>query len=570
MAELNQPHIRYPHTNTSHSSYPTSRYTSLVAAFSNMPPSFSRARRNMVLAITVVLPVLALIAYLIVVAHWLPGFYLIQVAWSSDGTTYMLLSKTLAEGAGGAIYLSDAQWYSTILIDVLTYHLPNYQVVWIVWPLAAYVLGVGMLSMTVCKLAGRWAALMAAILCLALTPAMLLPFLAQAFHGLTTINCILLAAFLVYLVEHGTHTTWATLVLAAGVGLFTGINMASDLLLVVIGFIPFTGVALILLARYHDHASLRTTSVCMGTIATALGADFLTLKVGQAFLLVPQTVGTRLVRPAEIAPHVMLAGAVIWDEIGAAWGNAATAGSLEELAIGIAALAVVVAAIVLLSLRMFRASPATGSMEIRRLLAHYLIWTAIASSDFAALAFTTAAIDVGAVRYATVLWIASAATLPLLFARSITRRIVFALLLTSLVTVHIGLMLAAQPTPDTDVRAAVAYLESQHIRYGYADYWEANSTTWATDGMLTLRPASSCDAAGMLCAEVFGSAASWYAPQPGSSAVIVDPRHTLSIAPAEKYGPPLHVRHIGRLTIYIYDHDLGPILIKPSPYSQRL
>ena len=231
------------------------------------------SKHDVVRAFAIVTPVLALVRYLVVVILRIPRFYADYVASVSDTTTYLLLSNTLAQGTHGAIYLSDAPWYSTILIDVLTHHLPDYRAIWISWPLCASIVAVGLLALMVCRLAGRWAALMTAVLCLALTPALLQLFLAQAFHELTTITCILLAIFLVYLVEIGARTTWVTYLAAAGLGIFTGLNAASDLLLVVIGIIPLTGVALILLARYRDRDAMRTASMWLGTVIMAVGTD---------------------------------------------------------------------------------------------------------------------------------------------------------------------------------------------------------------------------------------------------------------------------------------------------------
>ena len=516
----------------------------------------ARSKYDVVAALAIFIPVLALAVYLVVVIIQMPRFYTDNVASVSDATTYMLLSQTLAQGTHGAIYLSDAPWYSTILIDVLTYHLPDYRIIWISWPLCVYVAGVALLALMVCRLAGRWAALMTATLCLALTPVMLQLFFAQAFHELTTITCILLAIFLAYLVEIGARTTWSTFLAATGLGIFTGVNAASDILLVLIGIIPLTAVALILLARYRDRDAVRTASVWLGTVAIAIGASVATVAVAHMLSLVPLTVATGIVRPNQVIPHVTIAGGVVWEEVGPPWQFLAARMGVRELLVGIVGLCTVLAAGAFQAIRLFRSSPTKVSARDRSMEAYYLSWTAMAAANFAALAFTTAAFDLGAVRYASMLWIAAAATLPLLFARLPVRQLGFAILVTVLVAVHAGLMATIPETPAINMTPVIAYLESHHIRHGYADYWESNSVTWATSGVLTLRPASSCNKHGTLCVHEFGNAASWYASQPGWSAVIVDPRHSLSIAPAAKYGLPREVHQIGQVTVYIYDHDL--------------
>jgi hypothetical protein len=498
----------------------------------------------------------ALATYVVVVIIQMPNFYFENVSSVSDATTYMLLSKTLAEGTHGAIYLSHAAWYSTILIDVLTYHLPDYRAIWMSWPLCVYVVGVGLLAVTVCRLAGRWAALMTATMCLALTPALLQLVLAQAFHELTTVACILLAIFLVYLVETGARPTAMTFLAAAGLGIFAGVNAASDLLLVVIGIIPLSAVVLLLLARYRDRNAVYTASMWLGTVILAVGADVTTVAIGNLLSLVPMTVTTGIVRPNQVIPQLTLAGGVAWEEVGPAWQYQATQMGLREFLVGITVLSAILAAGAIQVIRLLRYSPAKVSTRNRRMEAYCLSWTAMAAANFAALAFTLASVDLGAVRYASLLWIAAAALAPLLVVRLPALRLGFALLVTVLVAVHAGLMDAIPEPSGNNMTAVVAFLESHHIRHGYADYWDSNWVTWATNGVLSLRPASSCDKYGTLCVHEFGNAMSWYTSQPGWSAVVVDPSRTLAIAPAAKYGSPREIRQIGQVKIYIYDHDL--------------
>jgi hypothetical protein len=75
-------------------------------------------------------PALALAAYFLILVLKLPQFYLAFVAWDGDAPTFMLLSKTIAQGMPGTVYTGYSPHYTTILINVLTYHLPDYQFVW--------------------------------------------------------------------------------------------------------------------------------------------------------------------------------------------------------------------------------------------------------------------------------------------------------------------------------------------------------------------------------------------------------------------------------------------------------
>jgi hypothetical protein len=507
----------------------------------------------------VAVPALAVLVYALVLVLKLPQFYFANIAWNSDLATFMLLSKTIAQGMPGTVYTTYTPYYSTMIIDILTYHLPDHQFLWMAWPLAAYMATVGALALTVSHLVGRWAALMTAILCLAPSPLVLLPIVAQAVHGLTVINCILLAAFLDILVVRGTRTTPTIILAAAGLGIFSGINAASDFLVVLIGLIPFLGVTLVLLARYRDGSALRTVSVCLGILAIATIADSLTYAASQTIPVIPHPLPVGLIPPNALPAHLDLSGGIVWEEIAAPWQYTTHAVGWPEFLLAMVTLGTIVTAGTLLLTRVFSARRLAASPRARALEAHYLIWIGMAAANFAAISLTFIVYDLWAVRYAVILWVAGAATVPLLFTLSRVRRVGFALVVTALVAIHAGAVYDTPTRADPGMTATVAYLESLHIRHGYADYSEANATTWVTQGILTLRPAMSCGHAGMLCRTNYGSAAAWYAPQPGWSAVIVDPRHALSVPPGSLYGPPREIHHVGQLTIYVYDHDLGPL-----------
>jgi hypothetical protein len=509
-------------------------------------------------------PALALTAYVLVLVLELPQFYFAHIAWNSDVATFMLLSKTIAQGTTGTIYTTFTPYYSTMFIDILTYHLPSHQFLWMAWPLAAYLVAVSTLAWTVSRLAGRWAAVMTAILCLAPTPSVLFSIVAPAFHGLTVINCILLAAFLVILVEHGTRTTPTIVVAAAGLSIFSGINAASDFLVVIIGLAPLVAVTLILLASYRDRSALRTVSVCLGMLVIAIIADSLTYAASQTLPVIVHPLPVGLLPLDQLPAHLELSGGIVWEETAASWQYLTHAVGLPEFLLAIVTLGAIVTAGTFMLARLFSARRVAAPPRMRALEAHYLIWIAMAAANFAAISLTYTVYELGAVRYAVILWVAGAATVPLLFTLSRARRVGFALVVTALVAVHAGAVYDAPARVDPSYTAAVAYLESLHIRYGYADYSEANATTWVTQGILTLRPANSCGHAGMLCRASYGSATAWYAPQPGWSAVIVDPRYALSVPPSSIYGPPRKIHHVGQLTIYVFDHDLGPLPLATS------
>ena len=62
------------------------------------------------------------------------------------------------------------------------------------------------------------------------------------------------------------------------------------------------------------------------------------------------------------------------------------------------------------------------------------------------------------------------------------------------------------------------------MRNVYADYWQANVTTWVTGGRLNVRPVTECGGAGTrLCPVLVNAAAGWFLDPADPTAVIVDP-----------------------------------------------
>lgn len=528
------------------------------------------------------MPLLLFIAYLVVLVSRLSDFYWTVILSNSDSTMYMLLSTTLAHGAYGTVYLSYDPWYSTILIDVLTYHLPNHQAIWALWPIVTYIAAVGALAWIIWRIMSPFAALMTTLLCLAMTPPMLWPTMAQAYHELSVVNAMLLVVFFVALVSIGSRLTWTLALCGLGLAVITGINAASDPLLLVIGIPPFLGVSLLLLACWHDLAIARLCAYCFAIGALAFVVMLVTNVIALRLHLEYISPLIHLVGPNQVPHQLKLAGGIVWALVGGSWQYVATNPGRNELLVGIATVGVLLVSAELLIAMAVRgyaisipanvSSTSMDSPQYRARVAYGIIWVAIASANMAALALTDFVYNLTQLRYATILPVAAAALLPLLFYSypqplgrpTPVRDVLFATLVIGVMALRIGtwLPLSTQQTPaPIDTRMLVTYLESQHVSYGYADYWESNSTTWATGGAITLRAAYSCSAKGQLCALKFADASAWYQPHSGWTAIVVDPRFLLTATPSV-YGPPREIRQIGPMTVYVYDHPLARVPFK--------
>jgi hypothetical protein len=117
----------------------------------------------------------------------------------------------------------------------------------------------------------------------------------------------------------------------------------------------------------------------------------------------------------------------------------------------------------------------------------------------------------------------------------------------------------SRKTSDEIARIAAA----NHLKVGYAGYWEAAAITWTTNFRAHVYPVAVCDQYQHLCKFDLAVISSWYAPRPGiKSFLLADPLLPNGAAPTPDLGPPSAVYHIGSITMYAYPYDLAT-KIKP-------
>jgi hypothetical protein len=519
----------------------------------------------------VLLPLAAVCAYAIVLARATHVFIERTVTLNSDAASPMVLAGALGDPSQGTIHLANIAPYSTLLVDWMTRGLADHRALWLAWPYASYLAAVGLLGWTVHRVAGTWAAVLASIVALAATPSILHPLTAQGFHEPSLVTCIALMALLVSLADRRRRSSPRLLPAASVlVGAFAGVNAASDHLLVIVGLAPFATVSFLLWARWWDRDARGVALLALVTLATAGAVSAVTILAGHGAGLVNTDVPVRVIAPSALGHQVQLLGGITVETLGGTWAyQRASATGLAELVVGSVMCAVVVAGAVASLLLVLRSRRNSVDAQRRGRVAMLCGWSIIALSTVAAIVCTDAARDLSAVRYALPLWAALAATAPVLVSRSVTwKRVGVAVAATVLILADTRAVAAfeATPAPLQSMEAVVPLLQAHGVSHAYADYWEANSLTWFSRGAVRVRPvvqsATYCDATDpqRLCAFEFNAAAGWFAPQPGRCAVIVDPELDLRQPPSIVYGAPMAVLQAGRITVYVYDHDLTPPL----------
>jgi hypothetical protein len=520
------------------------------------------------------LPLLALGAYAAALAPRMRALVEGGVIWNSDATGPMVMAEALAGPHHGTAYFPTRTPYATLLLDAATRPLPGYRLVWLAWPYVTYLATIALLAVSVRRIAGARAALLAAVVGLGAAPLVLLPVVAQEYHGLTAENAVLLAVLLVTLAGGGRRRVLLPLCVAAGA--MTGVQAASDHLLLLTGILPFAAAALVLLWCWRDRAAQRLVVLAGVTLAAAAATGAATVTLGGRLDLVDHPLQVHALGAGGVAHQLRVLGGVVRAALGAPLGYQQTAalGTPELVAGSLLCAGVLVGLAAALHHALHRGRANRG------LTAHVIAWTAMAVATVATVVLTDLSVDAGAVRYALVLWPALAAAVAILAARSQRGMVVAAVVATLLVAAnaHAIAGLGGVPAianqagsalhtadPRDEVARVVAVLQRHGVHKAYAGYWLSDSITWASGGAVRVRPAfqsaTFCNPrdARRLCATDWYSLGDWFEKQPGPCAVITAPGASPDAPPSPVYGAPAAVERIGAVTVYVYAHDIGPL-----------
>lgn len=507
------------------------------------------------------LMVLGALAFAAALAGKLPGF-LFRALPSSDTISSVLLAKAAGTPAHGTIYLGVHPGYADLLLNTLALHLPDSRVSAQVITYAVYVLGCLLLAATVRRWAGWWGAVVTGLASVAATPMLLVDETSPSGRVPSLANLVLLGWLATVPLSRARARPALLALTAVGVGVVTGVDAASDALFVVVGVLPFLGVAVVVWVRHRDRCSAVLALGAVTTLAVAAATASLTTVVAREVGLMTQHNPVHLAGSRGVIHTIHVLGGDAGLAIGGVF-SALGQGLMSylEAGAGLLVCAAVVAALVYAWRTVRGELPAESRDRARQV--HVVFWALVGLANLGAVLGTSYAADLTALRFLTPLWLAFAALLPLLGERRRGARLATAVGLAALATADAWALAGLSLPPPIQSSPLVQTLEADHVSLAYADYWDANVITWATEGRVDVRQVIECGPDGArLCPYLVNAAESWFRPGPGPVAVIVDPRYSLTQPPSPSYGAPQQVTDLGAITLYVYDHGLE---LAPSP-----
>jgi hypothetical protein len=531
-------------------------------------------------------PLLSVVAYGVVLAQRVPS--LVHDTATSDSVGPMVIAESLPSAhPGSTVVMGNAAHYTTLWFDEATRWLPGHDTVWQAMPYVLSLFGLLLLAATVQRLAGWRSALITLGIGIATPPLLLLPLLAQAYHSTTFVNGIVLGAVLVWLARVRDVRAPRVLVAVALLAVVTGLDVASDPLLLVTGIAPFAAAALLVAWRRRTRRSVETLVAAGSVVVVALVAAAATVLVMRHEGFHVQGLPLTLASTARAGDNATLFGHLLLDMANGrlALHDLGDLGALRLLCGVLIVAAALVPLYMLLRLlhplhllrpRHPSSPPNHGEsrergdggapIEASTLFQAFWSFTAL----FTAIAFiaTTLPIDRNSIRYLPPLFYAIAATVPFIAVRSSAVRAAIATAVavtgvTGAVLLHRASLVADFNVQPQHGDALVATLEQHGLHRGYAGYWQANLVTWQSGGRIESRAVQQgepCNAVqrGWFCPYPIFTVSDWYAPQSGPSFLIREQGGAfVADPPPDALGTPREVLHVDRFDIYVFDRDIG-------------
>jgi hypothetical protein len=509
---------------------------------------------------------------------------------------------SLAGHGNGLIVLGDMPWYSVLLFELGTRWLPLHRDLWEVVPYAMTLASVGLIAWALWRVAGRWAALVAAAVLLCASPPLLLLLFSLDDHSPTWFTLALLGAWTVAL-QHVElpRRRWApSLAVAVGVlvAVIAGCNAASDRLAVIGGLVPL---ALSGLAAWYWRPSARSRMGAVAALATVALAALV------AVVVTHEMRSHGVIYAANIAfgsQARVQANLTLWWQSLAYLGNGNFFGAPLDLTGALAAAcAIVVLLATAVALRVGwlelgsqqqqpalqrqdgrgssaraelgaahggapTAASAPAAKDAAR-IAHVAFWASAGLLLTVAYVLSSAPVDLTSSRYLVgVLYAAVVLTVLLVEHRPKLRGVVVA---GALVYCFAGVVGMAKGTatenpgrlPGSKIANAVASIAArEHLTRGYAGYWDAAPITWASHLRVDVYPVFLCPAG--LCQFYLHTIAGWYRPHPGQRTfLLTDPTQLFLQSLPPGLGKPSATYRIGQVTMYVYPYDIASRISPP-------
>lgn len=497
--------------------------------------------------------------------------------WNPDFVSPMVMAERLgtAHGPGEVVFGTYAP-ITTLWFNVVTRHLPAHRALWKLAPLIVTVLGLAALGWAVWRVAGRWPAMVTVAVGFSGSTPILTTFLPQANHGPAYFVMCLLAAFLVFISTR--RVTPFVIGSAALLGIVSGLNVAADPLLLLVGIGPFFGAALFLGFRRRLGDERHVVTIAAGvtalSVVVAMGANRVIRAAGYGVLGVAEHDDPlAAASPSEIWANLRQLVENFGKVFNAEFAATVDLATPVRVLLAAVALAGLGATVRVLIRSLLAKAPSSGQTASDRVALDLLqlYWGLIAGGLLVGLVFSRLATDNAprSVSYMTPVFLAVAVIGPLVARRSREWRAV-AGVGAALFCVLSIVSVAQQDIPKlylpfdyvVDGDELLRVLEAKGLDRGFSSYGSASPLTFRSGGRVHVAPVNVCAVAPervSMCGFLANRVKSWYEPRPGRSFVISDVTQYWAVPspPPAELGVPSEVLVVGSQTVFVYPYDVA-------------
>jgi len=485
-----------------------------------------------------------------------------------DHASGPVISELFGARGSGEVTLGNFPWLESLFLDHWSRGLPDHRTLWEAWPFLLYFASAAVVGWTVALATSRHVGILVG-LAMAIPAAPVISDLASpTYRGTSFAHAVLLSAFLVLLPRVARARTTVKLAWAVGLALSLVPGVASDPRLILVWAVgPFlVAVSVAWLTRVVG-ARVAGLAAISAVAGTALGYGLIKIAehhgIGYYHLPIELDTITRL--PTNVR---------FWFENVATFAHGRFQEPvLSSRALGWVAGGAALVGIPLLSIGVARRLPDHLTGPERRSEAGLLLafWaTVLAAMTVVFLVPLTAiTIDVGSLRYVTILWPA------LLVLGGVTwgDRSVPWLACLVVATAVLGCVElvrgdyggSAPWLSEGEISGVSRFVEANELDHGYAPYQDAAPLTWASDFEVKSYPINMCGSAVPApdrCQFSLHTMDSWYRPTHGVRTFYLWDDRRLSgdrylAPPPHRWGRPFATANFGHLHLYAYDYDLG-------------
>lgn len=237
-----------------------------------------RARSRDLTSLVWLLPLALAATYLVVFVVQLPH-NVVSLTWNSDYAGGYTVPEALAKtGTAGNMVMGSAGQWVLLWFGLLTASLPLHRELWDVAPTLLFLASALVVGWSVAQLAGRRAALLAALLAVVASPLALVFFMAAVAHNTVYPCTALLGAYLIWLTRIHERRRLLSVAVPPLVGVAIGTCLASDPLLAATALVPL-GVTAGLAGIRRERRSRLVAASAIVTLAVAVPVGKLTTSV---------------------------------------------------------------------------------------------------------------------------------------------------------------------------------------------------------------------------------------------------------------------------------------------------